>query len=79
MGALSLIITRFWAVYAPKIRQRPPRRPKTSATLWAPYGRLMGGKTASPKKEGGIHFCSSVLYYHLFPGSGSSKVNRIIN
>ena len=28
--------------------------PKTSAILWAPYG----GKTASPKKEGEISFCS---------------------
>ena len=40
-----------------KTRQRPPKRPKILATL-ATLGRLMGGKTVSPKKEAEIHFCS---------------------
>src|SRR6266700_8041599 len=37
------------------ISRRPPKDPTTSATLWASYG----GKTASPKKERKIHFCSA--------------------
>ena len=52
-------LSRSWysLVRVPKTHQRPPKRPKTSATLWAHYG----GKTASPKKEGKSIFAPSSI------------------
>ena len=50
MGALSPKQQDFRRSMSLRPAKGGPKRPKTSATLWALYG-----ETASPKKEGEIH------------------------